>query len=76
MHQVRRSLLIPAAPVLTAALTLAAALLPASPAQASTTSWRVNHRVKLGAVTIIASTEGCGRRVEGRYAVRPLLEAL
>ena len=55
MHQVRRSLLSPAAPVLTAALTLAAALLPASPAQASTTSWRVNHRVKLGAVTIIAS---------------------
>ena len=55
MHQDRRSLLLPAVPLLTAAVTLAAALLPVSAAQASTTGWRVNHRVKLGAVTIIAS---------------------
>jgi hypothetical protein len=50
MHLFRRAL-----PVLTAAAALAAGVLPASAAQASTTGWRVNHQVKIGARTVMVA---------------------
>jgi hypothetical protein len=56
MHQLRRSVT-----VLGAAGVLAAGLLPATPAHASTTGWRVNHRVKAGTETAMTAIAALGR---------------